>query len=62
MSQPWKSQEGVKMDSATAAAAAKITCARNPSASMAMESEDAPEDLQATADEGLDTMTKIFVW
>lgn len=53
------------MDDATASEVAKIACAlKSLSAytSLAMESEDAPEDLQAIVDEGLDAMTRIFVW
>jgi hypothetical protein len=61
----WKLQEGVKMDEATAADVAKIACAlKSLSAytSLAMDSEDAPEDLQAIVDEGLEAMARIFVW
>lgn len=53
------------MDDATADEVAKIACAlKSLSAytSLAMESEDAPEDLQVIVDEGLDAMAKIFVW
>ena len=53
------------MDDATASEVAKIACAlKSLSAytSLAMESEDAPEDLQAIVDEGLEAMTRIFVW
>jgi hypothetical protein len=65
MSETWKLQESVKMDEATAGEVAKIACAlKSLSAytSMAMESEDAPEDLQVIVDEGLDAMARIFVW
>lgn len=65
MSETWKLQENVKMDEATAGEVAKIACAlKSLSAytSMAMESEDAPEDLQVIVDEGLDAMARIFVW
>jgi hypothetical protein len=65
MSKIWKLREGVKMDDATADEVAKIACAlKSLSAytSLAMESEDAPEDLQAIVDEGLEAMTRIFVW
>jgi hypothetical protein len=65
MSETWKLQEGVKMDEATASEVAKMACAlKSLSAytSLAMESEDAPEDLQAIVDEGLEAMTRIFVW
>ncbi|MCL4470632.1 MAG: hypothetical protein ACYC05_04850 [Sulfuricella sp.] len=65
MSAIWKLRENVKMDDATAAEVAKIACALkslSAYASMAMESEDAPEDLQKIVDEGLDAMTRIFVW
>jgi hypothetical protein len=65
MAANWKLHEGIKMDDATASEVAKIACAlKSLSAytSLAMESEDAPEDLQTIVDEGLDAMTKIFVW
>ena len=65
MSKIWKLQEGVKMDDAVADEVAKIACAlKSLSAytSMAMECEDAPEDLQVIVDEGLDAMARIFVW
>ncbi len=65
MSETWQLQEGVKMDAATAAEIAKIACALKSLSvytSLAMESEDAPEDLQTIVDEGLDAMARIFVW
>ncbi|MDD5330309.1 MAG: hypothetical protein PHX38_09910 [Sulfuricella sp.] len=65
MSETWQLQEGIKMDGTTAAEVAKIACAlKSLSAytSLAMESEDAPEDLQTIVDEGLDAMARIFVW
>jgi hypothetical protein len=65
MSEKWTLQEGVKMDDATAGEVARIACAlKSLSAytSMAMESEDAPEDLQVIVDEGLEAMARIFVW
>ena len=65
MTAMWILREGVKMDEATASEVAKIACAlKSLSAytSLAMESEDAPEDLQAIVDEGLEAMTRIFVW
>jgi len=65
MSKTWELQDGVKMDPATASEVAKIACAlKSLSAytALAMESEDAPDDLQTIVDEGLEAMTKIFVW
>jgi hypothetical protein len=65
MAAKWILREGVKMDDATASEVAKIACAlKSLSAytSLAMESEDAPEDLQVIVDEGLEAMTRIFVW
>jgi hypothetical protein len=61
----WTLQPGVKMDDATAAEVAKIACAlKSLSAytSMALEQENAPDDLQQIVDEGLEAMKKIFVW
>ena len=65
MAANWTLHENVKMDDATAGEVAKIACAlKSLSAytSLAMESEDAPEDLQVIVDEGLDAMSRIFVW
>lgn len=65
MTAKWILREDVKMDAATAGEVAKIACAlKSLSAytSLAMESEDAPEDLQVIVDEGLDAMARIFVW
>ncbi len=61
----WTLHECVKMDAATAGEVAKIACAlKSLSAytSLAMESEDAPEDLHVIVGEGLEAMTRIFVW
>lgn len=65
MAAKWILRESVKMDDATASEVAKIACAlKSLSAytSLAMESEDASEDLQVIVDEGLEAMARIFVW
>jgi len=66
MSEIWKLQKGVDMSPEAAAEVAKIACAlKSLSAytSMVCENEeDAPSDLQAIVDEGLEAMQKIFVW
>ena len=65
MTAMWTLREGIKMDDATASEVAKIACALKSLsiyARLAMECEDAPEDLQTIVDEGLEAMTRIFVW
>ncbi|MBU1689448.1 MAG: hypothetical protein KKD65_01745 [Gammaproteobacteria bacterium] len=65
MSVQWNLREGVNLDDATACDVAKIACALKSLSiytRLAMESEDAPEDLQAIVDEGLEAMTRVFVW
>jgi hypothetical protein len=65
MAVQWKLKEGVNLDAATACDVAKIACALKSLSiytRLAMESEDAPEDLQTIVDEGLEAMTRIFVW
>lgn len=66
MSDPnWQLQPGVKMTTATAADVAKIACALKSLsvyASLVIEREDCPEDLQQTVDEGVAAIGKIFVW
>jgi hypothetical protein len=65
MSVQWKLREGVHMDDATACDVARIACALKSLSiysRLAMENEDAPEDLQTIVDEGLEAMTRVFVW
>lgn len=65
MAANWTLNKDVKMDDATAGEVAKIACALKSLSiytSLAMESDDAPEDLQAIVDEGLEAMARIFVW
>lgn len=61
----WKLQPGVQMSTEAAAEVAKIACALKSLSvytDMAYEHEDAPADLQAIVNEGLEAMQKIFVW
>ena len=65
MAVKWKLREGVNLDDATACDVARIACALKSLsiyARLAMECEDAPEDLQTIVDEGLEAMTRVFVW
>jgi hypothetical protein len=61
----WTLQTGVKMDEQTATDVAKVACAlKSLSAytAFAMEREDCPDDLQKIVQEGLDAMSRLFVW
>lgn len=61
----WKLQPTIAMDEKVAADVAKIACALQSLSvytGVVCESEDAPKDLQATVDEGLAAMKRIFVW
>ena len=61
----WQLQPGVNISPELADEVAKVACAlKSLSAytTFAMEREDCPEDLQKIVEEGLDAMTKIFVW
>ena len=65
MSVQWKLREGVNLDDTTACNVSKIACALKSLSiytRLAMESEDAPEDLQSIVDEGLEAMARVFVW
>ena len=65
MAVQWKLREGIKLDDVTACDVARIACALKTLSiytRLAMESEDAPEDLQTIVDEGLEAMTRVFVW
>ncbi len=61
----WQLQPGVNIAPETAAEIAKIACALkslSAYASLAMEREDCPEDLQQIVDDGVNAIGKIFVW
>jgi hypothetical protein len=61
----WTLQDGVKMDEQTATDVAKVACAlKSLSAftTFAMDREDCPEDLKQIVEEGLDAMSRLFVW
>lgn len=61
----WQLQPGVTLDDKTAGEVAKIACALKSLsvyASLVMDQDDCPEDLQATVDEGVEAIGKIFVW
>lgn len=59
----WQLQPGVKLDDTTAEEVAKIACAlRSLSlyATLVLEQDDCPDDLQAVVDEGMAAVHKIF--
>lgn len=59
----WQLQPGIKMDDSTAEEVAKIACALKSLsiyASLVIEREDCPEDLQALVDEGVTAIGKVF--
>jgi hypothetical protein len=61
----WNLQAGIAMSPEVANDVAKVACAlKSLSAytTFAMEREDCPEDLQKIVDEGLDAMSRLFVW
>lgn len=61
----WKLRPGVKMDPKQAEDVAKVACAlKSLSAytTFALEREDCPEDLQKIVEDGLDAMSRLFVW
>lgn len=65
MAVQWKLREGINLDDATACDVSRIACALKSLSiytRLAMESEDAPEGLQAIVDDGLEAMTRVFVW
>ena len=61
----WHLQPGISMSPEAANEVAKVACAlKSLSAytTFAMERDDCPEDLQKIVDEGLEAMSKLFVW
>ncbi|MEW6165510.1 MAG: hypothetical protein AB1642_10650 [Pseudomonadota bacterium] len=59
----WQLQPGVKIDDATAEEIAKIACALKSLslyATLVLEQEDCPEDLQQVVDEGVAAIGKVF--
>lgn len=61
----WQLQPDVAMSPELAQDVARIACAlKSLSAytTFALEREDCPEDLQKIVEEGLDAMTRVFVW
>lgn len=59
----WQLQPGVKIDENTAEEIAKIACALKSLslyATLVLEQEDCPEDLQVLVDEGVAAINKIF--
>lgn len=59
----WRLQPGVKIDDATAEEIAKIACALKSLslyATLVLEQEDCPDDLQEVVDEGVVAIGKIF--
>lgn len=61
----WDLRPDVQMSPETAEEVAKIACALkslSAYATLAVEREDCPEDLQQIVDEGVAAIGKIFVW
>lgn len=61
----WQLQPGVQMSADTAAEVAKIACALkslSAYASLVIEREDCPEDLQQIVDEGVQAIGKVFIF
>lgn len=61
----WKLQNGVEMSPAATEEVAKIACAlKSLSAytTFVLEREDCPDDLQKIVDDGLEAMSRLFVW
>lgn len=59
----WRLKPGVKMDDATAEEVAKIACALKSLslyATLVLEQEDRPDDLQEVVDEGVAAINKLF--
>jgi len=59
----WKLQPGIEIDDKTADEVAKIACALKSLsiyASLVLEQDDCPDDLQAVVDEGVVAINKIF--
>lgn len=59
----WQLRPGVKIDEKTADEVAKIACALKSLsiyASLVLEQDDSPEDLQQVVDEGVAAISKIF--
>jgi hypothetical protein len=63
--QNWQLQPGIEMTPAVADDVAKISCAlKSLSAftTFVVEREDCPDDLKKIVEDGLDAMSRIFVW
>lgn len=63
MEKQWQLQPGVQIDDKTAGEIAKIACALKSLsiyASLVLEQDDCPADLQAVVDEGVVAIGKIF--
>lgn len=61
----WKLQPGVQISPEVAEQVAKIACALQSLSiytTLAYEQDDAPADLKAIVEEGLEAMKKVFVW
>jgi len=59
----WQLKPGVKMDDKTAEEVAKIACALKSLslyATLVLEQEDCPDDLQEVVDEGVTAISKLF--
>ncbi|MDR3394726.1 MAG: hypothetical protein P4L70_06965 [Parasulfuritortus sp.] len=63
--QNWKLQPGIEMSGAVAEDVAKVSCALKSLSAFTtfiIEREDCPEDLKKIVEEGLEAMSRIYVW
>ncbi len=63
--QNWQLQPGIEMSSAAADDVAKVACALKSLSAFTtfiIEREDCPEDLKKIVEEGLDAMSRLYVW
>lgn len=61
----WQLRPGVQLPAETAAEVAKIACALKSLsvyATLVIERDDCPEDLQQIVDAGVQAIGKIFIW
>jgi len=61
----WTLQPGVQLSPAVADDVAKISCALKSLSAFStfvIEREDCPDDLKKIVDDGLEAMSRIFVW
>jgi hypothetical protein len=63
--QNWKLQPGIEMSGAVAKDVAKVSCALKSLSAFTtfiIEREDCPEDLKKIVEDGLEAMSRLYVW